>query len=140
IVSALATPVAVRAAARWGVACVLLVGNGTLLLGALLLFVVGQDTSAWALTGVIAMFGVPNAFNNLGLQLDLTSVAYAHDVVIAGGLLQTALFVGAGLAGEGIGLIFRDGPTTSALHFLAILIGVLSLSMVAVNVRRLAHD
>ena len=139
-ISALATPLAVRAAARWGVGWVLVLGGGSLLVGALLLFVVGHETPAWALTAVIAVFGVPNAFNNLGLQLDLTRVADAHEMGTAGGLLQTARFVGAGLAGAVIGLIFRNDATTEALHLLAIVIGVLGLTLVAVNVRRLAHD
>ena len=106
-------------------------------MGALPLFVLGHETPVWALTASIAVFGVPNAFNNLGLQLNLTRVADAHEVGTAGRLLQTARFVGAGLAGAVISLIFRNGATTSALHLLVIVIGVLGLLLVAVNGWRL---
>jgi hypothetical protein len=91
-------------------------------------------------TVAVALFGVPNAFNNLGLQADLTRLTRVGDLGMAGGLFQTTRFVGAGLAAGLIGFIFAHGATTPLLHRLALIIGVPSLVLLAVAVRRLVRD
>jgi hypothetical protein len=79
---------------------------------------------------------VPNAFNNLGLQGDLTVLARGGALGTAGGFLQTARFAGASLAAGLIGIVFAHGATTAALHRLAATIGALSLTLLGVAARR----
>lgn len=95
-----------------------------------------EHSSASMLFVLIALFGVPNAFDNLGLQRDLMGLVGAGELGTAGGFLQAARFVGAGLAAGLIGLVFARDATTAAVHRLAAIIGVLSLTLLGVAARR----
>lgn len=138
--SALTTPLAVRTATKLGSAWVLFVGTAVLAVGTLLMLGLDEDSSAFMLLALVALFGVPNAFNNLGLQADLTGLARAGELGTAGGFLQTARFAGAGLAAGLIGLVFAHRTTTAALHRLAVIIGVLSLTLLGVAGRRVVRE
>ena len=91
--SALATPLAVRMVTRSGTARTLMLGAGGLLLGTCLL-VMGAHTSIIALIAVVGLLGAANAFNNLGLQVEMTEVTVSEQLGTAAGWFQTARFVG----------------------------------------------
>lgn len=134
--SALTTPLAVKTAKRMGSAWLLLIGAMLLTVGAFSMLALDEHSSASMLFVLFALFGVPNAFDNLGLQRDLMGLVGAGELGTAGGFLQTARFVGAGLAAGLIGLVFARDATTAAVHRLAAIIGVLSLTLLGVAARR----
>jgi MFS family permease len=129
--AALATPFAIWTVSRAGTPRALVVGAGGLCLGAALLTTVGVQTSIVALLAAGLSLGVSNAFNNLGLQAELSHLAMRETIGTAAGLFQTARFIGAALAGGLVGVIFSNEPTTDSLHRLSVLNGVLSLALLA---------
>ncbi len=76
-------------------------------------------TPVWALLAVSAVLGVPNGFNNLGLQAALYEAAPAAQIGAAGGLFQTFRYMGAILSTALIGLVMGAHATSGHLHTLA---------------------
>jgi hypothetical protein len=100
-------------------------------LGAALVTTVGVQTWIVALLAAGLSLGVSNAFNNLGLQAELSQLVMREPLGTAAGLFQTARVIGAALAGGLVGVIFSTGPTTDGLYRLSVLEGVLSLALLA---------
>jgi MFS family permease len=98
IVSALITPLAATTVSRSGAAATSLVGAGGLCLGMALLVTANAQTSVIVPIAAMVALGAGHAFNNLGLQAQLTGGAPAAHVGTAAGLFQAARFVGAALA------------------------------------------
>ena len=75
IVSALTTPIAARTVSRSGAAAASLVGAGGLCLGTGLLVTMNAQTSVVVPIAAMVALGAAHAFNNLGLQAQLTGGA-----------------------------------------------------------------
>jgi hypothetical protein len=75
-------------------------------------------------------------FRHLGLQAELGRLARPERFATAAGLFQTARFVGAAVAGELVGIIFANGPTTDNLHRVSTLNGLLSRALLLAAARR----
>lgn len=133
-VGVLATPVAGRVIARSGPRPALVAGSSLLLGGSLLLLFFGASTPLTVLLLVGAVLGVPNGFNNLGLQAILYKAAPAAQIGAAGGLFQTFRYLGATLSTVTIGLVFGRGATSEGLHTLALVIAGVSLLLLLVSV------
>ncbi len=129
--AALAMPFAIWTVSRAGARRALVLGASALCLGAALVMTVGVQTWMVALLAAGLSLGVSNAFNNLGLQAELSQLAMREAIGTAAGLFQTARFIGAALAGGLIAVIFSNGPTTDSLYRLSVLNGVLSLALLA---------
>jgi predicted MFS family arabinose efflux permease len=136
--SALATPLAIRTVSRSGFTWVLLLGAVGLCVGTCLLATVETRTPIVALLAALAALGVSNAFNNLGLQAELSDVAFPEQLGTAAGLFQTWRFVGAALAAGLVGIVLASGTTTDGLHRLWTAIGLLSFALLAWAVRSAA--
>jgi MFS family permease len=136
--SALATPLAVRMVSRSGIARTLVLGAGGLSLGTGLLAMVGARTSIMALVAVVVLLGATNAFNNLGLQAELTDVTAPEELGTAAGLFQTARFVGAAAAAGLIGIVFTNGTTIDGLRWLCVAVASVSVALLAWAARRAA--
>lgn len=135
-VSALATPLAIRTVSRAGFPWALSLGAGGLSLGTWLLATVETRTPIVALLAVVVSLGASHAFNNLGLQAELSDVTSREQLGTAAGLFQTARFVGAALATGLVGTIFTEGATTDGLHRLSVAVGLLSLALLAWAARK----
>ncbi|MDQ6637799.1 MAG: MFS transporter [Candidatus Dormibacteraeota bacterium] len=133
-VGVLATPVAGRLIARSGPRPALIAGASLLLGGSLLLLFFGPSTPLAVLLLVGAVLGVPNGFNNLGLQAVLYRAAPAAQIGAAGGLFQTFRYLGATLSTVTIGLVFGSGASSEGLHTLALVIAAVSLLLVLTSV------
>src|SRR4030095_7411493 len=120
VLSALGTPLAVRMVLRSGTARTLVLGAGGLSMGTCLLAMVGAHTSLIVLVTAVGLLGATNAFNNLGLQVELTDVTASEQLGTAAGLFQTARFVGGAGAAGLIGIVFADGATTKGWHWLCV--------------------
>jgi predicted MFS family arabinose efflux permease len=137
----LVTPVAARLVSRFGPRLPLVVGSAGLVVGSLLLFTLGDATPAIGILGVSAVLGLPNGLNNMGLQAALYSAAPPEAVGLAGGLFQTARYVGAILSTALLGLVFETHLDSAGLHRVAIVTTVLAALLIpaALSVRRRAR-
>lgn len=137
----LVTPVAARLVSRFGPRLPLVIGSVGLVVGSLLLFTLGDATPAIGILGVSAVLGLPNGLNNMGLQAALYSAAPPEAVGLAGGLFQTARYVGAILSTALLGLVLETHLDSAGLHRIAIVTTVLAALLVpaALSVRRRAR-
>jgi dipeptide/tripeptide permease len=119
----------------------LLVGAVALTAGAALILTLGRGSSLGGILIVVAVLGIPNGFNNLGLQAALYERTDAAHTGAAGGLFQTSRYVGSILATALIGALFGERANTEGLHQIAavcVAIGVGLVIASAVARRRVA--
>jgi MFS family permease len=128
------TPVAATLISRLGPRPALIIGAVALTAGTLLMTVFDQRTPIPTLVAVGAVLGVPNAFNNLGLQAALYEATPPEHTGAAGGLFQTFRYVGAILSTSLIGLVFGTHVTSSGLHQIALAIATLSAVLVIASI------
>jgi hypothetical protein len=106
-----------------------------LLVGSMPLLVFDDATAVPVLVVVGAVLGVPNAFNNLGLQAALYRATPPDLMGSAGGFFQTFRFAGAIAATALIGLLFGAAAPTSGLHALAVVMAAISAVLVVASAR-----
>lgn len=136
-VAVLAMPVASRLIRRAGVRAALITGSAALLVGSLGLQLFGTTVPVWLLLVVVALLGVPNAFNNLGLQTALYKTAPREVMGAASGLFQTFRYIGSILSSSVIGMLFGAAVNTPGLHAISWVMVALSVVLVAVSLGRL---
>lgn len=103
----------------------LLIGCTGALAGAFLLRQLHAESTAYAIAGVNAVFGVPNGMNPVSEQATLAMHADVRHMGVASGLLRTAGYIGAMLASSLIALTFSHGASDGSLQELAtILVGL----------------
>ena len=129
----IATPVAARLIRVKSVRLVIVIGMSTMAGGSLLLLLLGGSSSIAAILGITLLLGVPNGFNNLGLQTALFQAAPADKIGTASGLLQTSRYAGTFLSSALLGIIFGSSADTRGLHILAIALGAVSIALLAVS-------
>lgn len=127
------TPLAARLINRSGARPSLVIGAITLLVGALLLLLFAPDTAVVVLLAVGAALGVPNGFNNLGLQAALYEHAPSDQMGAAGGQFQTFRYIGAVLSTALLGIVFGSAATSAGLHTLAVALAAISALLVAAS-------
>jgi len=118
----LLTPLAARTVRRFGPGPSVLVGCVGLLVGGVLLGFVTEDTGPAGIIAIGAVIGLPNAFNNLGLQAGLYAAAPAGQTGTAAGLFQTGRYVGAILSTALLGVVYGGTPSTAGLHRAALVV------------------
>jgi MFS family permease len=136
-IAVVVTPVASRLIARTGPRVPLLVGSAFMLAGTLLLLTLERGAPIPLLLAVMFVLGVPNAFNNLGLQAALYAVTPPERISWAGGQFQTFRYVGATMAAAVLGSVFKTGATTTGLHGIAAVLAlVAAVLLVASTITR----
>jgi predicted MFS family arabinose efflux permease len=128
------TPLVARSIERSGPRPALVVGAVSLTVGSLLLLPLGPATPTIAIVGVGVVLGIPNGFNNLGLQAALYQAAPPERTASSGGLFQTCRYLGAILSTALLGGIYGKAVTTSGFHTIAIVMAVLGTGLVVWNV------
>jgi MFS family permease len=129
-IGVLATPLAARLIGRAGPRPSLLIGSVLLVVGSLLLLHFDDATGLPELLVVGGVLGVPNGFNNLGLQAALYEAAASDQIGAAAGFLQTCRYVGAIVSTAVIGVIFGAAASSNSLHALALVMAVVSAALV----------
>jgi len=129
-----ATPVAAGLISRRGTRSSLVIGSIVLCAGSALLLTFGPGTPLAGLIAVAVVLGVPNGFNNMGLQAALYEAAPPARISWAAGQLQTFRYVGAILSSTLLGEVFRQRATTEVLHSMAVLLVVVSFALVIASV------
>lgn len=132
----LVTPLAARLLRRAGIRPTLVAGSAALTLGTLLLLTVGDATPIVVLVVVGAVLGIPNGFNNLGLQSALYAAAPEERIGAAAGIFQTSRFVGAVLSSSLIGIVYASGVDSEGLHQIALVLSVVAAGALIAALRR----
>ena len=135
-IAVIVTPVASRMIERFGTRVPLLIGSLFMLAGSLLMLTMSAGAPVWLVLGICFVLGVPNAFNNLGLQAALYGVTPPERISWAAGQFQTFRYVGATLAGAVLGSVFRAGATTGGLHGIAGVLAGVSVMLVVASAAR----
>jgi len=137
-VGILATPIAARLISRAGPGPALIIGACLLTVGSLLLLVCNATTPVSVLLAVGVVLGIPNGFNNLGLQAALYEYAPAPHMGAASGQFQTFRYVGAILSTSLLGLAFGRTVTSHGLHLIAYVLACISglLLVASVTIRQ----
>lgn len=130
----LATPVAAALVERRGPRLSLVVGSAVLVLGCALLLTFGPTTPVLGLVAVAFVLGVPNGFNNMGLQAALYANAPPARTAWAGGQFQTFRYIGAILSATLLGAVFHQKASTEGLHGMAVLLLTVSICLVVASV------
>ena len=128
-----ATPLAARLIDRHGTRLPLVIGSVGLTVGSVGMLLVTDASPLWVIIAMSAALGIPNAFNNLGLQAALYERTPARNTGAAGGLFQTFRYVGSILATALIGAFLGERATTAGLHELALAMTVVAVTLVAVS-------
>jgi MFS family permease len=132
----LVTPLAARLVRRAGIRPTLVVGSAALTLGTLLLLAIGDATPIVLLVVVGMVLGIPNGFNNLGLQSALYAAAPPERIGAAAGIFQTSRFVGAVLSSSLIGVVFASGVDSDGLDTIALVLALVAACALAGALRR----
>jgi MFS family permease len=130
----LLTPVSANLIGRGGPRSSLIIGSAFMCLGCGLLLTLGQTTPLIALLGVAIVVGVPNGFNNMGLQAELYKSAPPDRISWAAGQFQTFRFFGAALSSTLIAAIFPHRATTNGLHSIAIVLAIIAAALIVASV------
>lgn len=134
----LTIPFAARLIRSRGARSALILGSVVLLIGTGAVQLLGDHTSVLVIIAFSLLLGVPNGFNNLGLQTSLYDSAPAGRTGSAGGLFQTFRYLGAITATAAIGVIFERDLSSTGLHHLGLLMtgGAIVVLLLAVLIRR----
>src|SRR5437879_703847 len=124
------TPIAAALISRRGTRSSSVIGSVVLFAGSALLLTFGPGTPVLGLVAVGLVLGVPNGFNNMGLQAALYEAAPPARTSWAAGQFQTFRYVGAILSSTLLGAVFRQRATTEGLHSMALLLVVVSFALV----------
>ncbi len=130
----LATPVAARLIRVRSVRLVILIGMSTMAGGTLLLLPLNGDSPVIAILAITVLLGIPNSFNNLGLQAALFQSAPADRIGAASGLFQTSRYVGTFMSSALFGIVFGQSATTHGLHLLAAVLAAISILLLLASV------
>ncbi len=138
----LTVPVAARLVrAAHGSRAALILGSAVLLVATGAVQLLGDATPAVLIVVFGLLLGVPNGFNNLGLQTALYEAAPGGRTGSAGGLFQTSRYFGAISATATIGVLFDRDLSSGGLHELGLVMtgGAVLVLALALLVRRAAR-
>src|SRR5579859_1716283 len=130
----LVTPLAAGLVSRRGTRSALVIGSVFMFAGSALLLTFGPTTPVVLLLAVAVVLGVPNGFNNMGLQAALYESAPPERTSWAGGQFQTFRYIGAILSSTLLGAVFKQRASTDGLHAMAILLSVVAVALVIASI------
>jgi len=119
IFATIMTPISTRWMERAGFRFPLLVSAFLGAIGVILLFTVKNDSALFWIGIVLAVTGISNGIQNIGLQNLLYSFISVSESGIASGLLMTSRFIGNILASSIYGVAFATGMTVSNMGTMA---------------------
>ena len=133
-IAVVVTPLAARLIDRRGPRLPLVIGSAFLLAGTLTMLTLGPAAPVPLILAAGFVLGVPNGFNNLGLQAALYSSTPPERISWAAGQYQTFRYVGATLAAAVLGTVFRHGATTAGLHGMALGLATVAAVLVVASI------
>lgn len=138
----ISTPIAAWLVRRHGARPALIIGSFTLLAGSLLLLTPNLQTPLVVIVVIGCVLGIPNGFNNLGLQAALYEITPPETMGQTGGQFQTFRYIGAILSTALLGLVFGSTATSTELHTMALVLsGIGALLLItSIGARRRRED
>lgn len=130
------TPIAVQVIRKYNYRVTLIIGSSVLVLGTLLLLLLDENTPLIVIVLIMAVIGIPNGFNNMGLQTALYRYSSPEETGTASGLYQTFRSIGSLLSTSLLGLIYGGVVTTEGLHLIAIVTVVISVILLAASLSK----
>ncbi len=116
------TPIATRWMEKAGFRMPLLISALIGIIGVILLFTVKGDSPLIWIGVVLAVTGISNGIQNIGLQNLLYSFIRVEESGIASGLLMTSRFIGNILASSIYGVAFATGMNAANMNIMAIVL------------------
>ncbi|MBO0827391.1 MAG: MFS transporter [Streptosporangiales bacterium] len=135
-VSTLATPLCARLIAQRGSRTALLLGGIVLVAASLLLQLLGDATPLAIVVVFGLLLGVPNGFNNLGLQTALYEAAPPEQTGTASGIFQMFRYLGAISSTAVIGVVFEENLTSGGLHRIGYVMTIAAVVVLALALVR----
>jgi MFS family permease len=123
-------PLTGRWVAKSGVRPPLLLAGLCMTAGSALFWTIHEHTPVWWLVICMAVLGLSNGFNNIGLQTALFRVTPKAIIGTASGLFQTSRYLGTILSSVLLGLVFGNHLDTPSLHALGTVLAVLGLVVI----------
>jgi MFS family permease len=135
----LAAPLATRLIKRRGSRAALLLGTAVLLAATFQLQFLGDATPIAFFVLIVVLLGIPNGFNNIGLQTALYEASPPERAGSIGGLFQLFRYLGAIGATSVLAVVFETNLSSDGLHNVGIVMTVVAVAMLvlAVSVRRI---
>jgi len=130
----LMTPLAATLVSRKGTRPALVIGSAFMVAGSALLLTFGPATPVLVLIAVGVVLGVPNGFNNMGLQAALYEAAPPERTSWAGGQFQTFRYIGAILSSTLLAAVFKQRGSTEGLQAIAVVLTVVSVALIVASV------
>ncbi|NMI03760.1 MFS transporter [Paenibacillus sp. SZ31] len=130
------TSVAVKCNKRFGYRTTIIVGNLLLVASTLLLLLLGENSSMLLILVVNAVLGIPNGFNNMGLQTALYDVTSPEETGAASGLYVTFRSIGSILSTSLLGITFGGGIRSEGLHTIALITAGLAILLLIGSISR----
>ena len=117
-----------------GIRAPILVSIGSALLGCVCLVFVDHATPTWIIAVVVMLFGLPQGLFSTATQAAVYIQAPADAIGTAAGLQRTAGYMGAIAATSLLALMYGQRATDHGFHSLAVVLGVLSASLLIVTI------
>ena len=132
LVGVVTTPLAARTVRQRGSRTTLVIGSAILLAATLLVQALEDNTPLALVAGLALLLGIPNGFNNLGLQTALYEASPPDRMGSSGGLFQTCRYLGAMMSTSVLGIVFEQNLTTHGLHEVGWIITGLAATLLVV--------
>ncbi|QHS21466.1 MFS transporter [Virgibacillus sp. MSP4-1] len=124
------TPISTRWMEKAGFRIPLLSGVFIGLAGVILLFTIEDQSPLWWIGFVLAVTGISNGIQNIGLQNFLYSFISVEESGIAAGLIMTSRFIGNILASSIYGVAFATGMNVGNMNTMAMILMVVAIVLV----------
>lgn len=134
----LTVPIAARVVRSRSSRTALVFGTAVVLAATLLIQGINSSTPIIVLVGIALLLGIPNGFNNFGLQTALYEASPPDRTGSSGGLFQTFRYLGAIMSTSVLGIVFEQDLSDNGLHnvgWVMTVLAVLLLTM-AILLRR----
>ena len=139
LMGVLTTPLAARMVRQHGSRTTLVVGSAILLAATLLVQLLDDATPLAVVAGLALLLGIPNGFNNLGLQTALYEASPPERMGSSGGLFQTCRYLGAMMSTSVLGIVFERNLSTEGLHQVGWIITGLAATLLVLAVGGRLH-
>lgn len=129
-------PLVARMIERVGPRRPLIAGAAFMLAGSLLLLGASNASGPGVILLTLAVFGIANGLNNLGLQAALYNTARPEHMSAAAGLFQTSRYLGTILSTSILGIAFSETITSTELHAVALVLAGVAVPTIVLSWRR----
>ncbi|MBM7788096.1 MFS transporter [Tenggerimyces flavus] len=130
----LTVPLAARVVRSRSSRTALVFGTAVVLAATLLVQFIDSSTPIVLLVGIALLLGIPNGFNNFGLQTALYEASPPNRTGSSGGLFQTFRYLGAIMSTSVLGIVFEQDLSDRGLHHVGWVMTVLAVLLLTMAI------